>query len=95
MLCLPTIEKLFDKCYTNLYHAADPQDKTRPMLYRRTDLTNWAAEAFERGERYFYCEPVDPQNPYGALRLCEPKYVYKMRRSLTPEEFKNVFGKEE
>lgn len=88
------LEKLFDKCYTNLYHAVDPQDKTKPMLYRREDLTNWAMKAFERGEKYFYCEPVNPDEPYGALRLCEPRYVYKMRRSLTPEEFENIFRKE-
>lgn len=88
------LERLFDKCYTNLYHAADPSDQSKPMLYRRTDLTNWAVEAFERGEKYFFCEPVDPNNPYGALQLCEPKYVYKIRRSLTVEEFENVFRKE-
>lgn len=88
------LEKLFDKCYTNLYYAVDPNNETKPMLYRRDDLTNWAHEAFERGEKYFYCEPVDANNPYGKLRLCEPKYVYKMRRSLTTKEFENIFGKE-
>ncbi len=87
--------RLFEKHYTNLYHAADPMDQTKPMVYRRMDLSKWAYEAFERGEKYFFCEPVDPNNPYGALKLCEPKYVYKMRRNLTVEEFENVFGKEE
>lgn len=87
------LAKLFDKCCTNLYHAVDLKDSSKPMLYRRNDLSRWAEEAFERGEKYFYCEPVDPNNPYGKLRLCEPKYVYKLYRNLTEEEYENVFGK--
>lgn len=47
-----------------------------PMLYRRGDLYKWAREAYDRGEQYFYVEPVDLENPYGSLRLCDPKEVY-------------------
>lgn len=42
-------------------------------LYRRKDLNDWAREARERGEDVFYYEPVNADDPYGELRLCEKK----------------------
>ena len=51
---------------------------TEPMLYKRDDLTQWAKEAFERGEDGFYAKPVNPLNPYGELELCEPSYCYSV-----------------
>jgi peptidyl-tRNA hydrolase len=49
----------------------------RPMLYRRADLWNWAKEAFERGENFFYTKLVNPAEPYGKLELCDPTYFYR------------------
>lgn len=73
-----------------------------PMLYRRGDLTQWAEKAFHKGENYFYHEPVNSKEPYGAQRLCEPKFVYKLKNNLTEDEFltfvhalETLTGKEE
>ena len=46
------------------------------MLYKRRDLTQWAIEAYNRGESKFYIKPVDPSKPHGLLELCDPDYVY-------------------
>lgn len=42
--------------------------------YKRGDLDNWCIEAYMRGEEYFYCRPIDPNDPNGKLELCEPNY---------------------
>lgn len=42
--------------------------------YRRSDLNDWCIEAYMRGEEYFSCRPVNPQDPNGKLELCEPEY---------------------
>lgn len=91
------VEKLFKKVCTNAYLATrwernrktDTFEKTY-QLYRRDDLYQWSKEAFERGEKYFYAEPVDPKNPYGKLRLCEPHYVYQLVAPLTPKEYEEL-----
>ena len=49
----------------------------RPQRYRRSDLDKWAEEARNRGEDYFYAKPVNPNNKYGPLELCEPEHYYK------------------
>lgn len=49
----------------------------RPQRYRRSDLDKWAEEARNRGEDCFYAKPVDINNKYGALELCDPDYHYK------------------
>lgn len=49
----------------------------RPHPYRRLDLSNWAKDAFARSEDSFYTRPVNPDNPYGQLMLCEPTYYYQ------------------
>ena len=78
----------FQKKCTNQMLATTVRDgKLVPMLYRRGDLTQWAKEAYERGEPYFYCEPVNPDKPNGELQLCEPKYIYVLKQGLSEEEF--------
>lgn len=65
------------KVIENRYRAREGRaNGKQPMLYKRNDLYQWAKAAFERGEEYFYARPVDPNNPYGALELCEPSYHY-------------------
>ena len=49
----------------------------RPQRYKRGDLDKWAKEARDRGEDYFYAKPVNPENKYGTLELCEPDHYYK------------------
>ena len=92
---LKDLERVFKKVCTNAYRAVDLYDSNKSMLYRRDDLTRWAGEAFEKGEKWFYCEPVDKNEPCGALRLCEPKYVYQLKRDLTEEEFNELFGEKD
>ena len=82
------LKKCFRKKCVNAYSA---EDDGKPRLYRREDLTQWAKEACERGEKFFYAEPVNPNHPYGRLRLTEPNYVYRLNRALTKEECESVF----
>lgn len=72
------IQRHTGKKIENRYPAWENYPKnTKPQMYRRNDLYQWAEEARQRGESFFYCEPVDPQNPYGALRLCDEKFHYE------------------
>lgn len=64
------------KVIENRYRAKERVNSKQPMLYKRNDLYQWAKAAFERGEEYFYARPVDPNDPYGTLELCEPSYHY-------------------
>lgn len=66
-----------DKNRSYTYEEIDGKIVKKPMLYRRDDLSQWAEEAFERGDDYFYTKPVNTLNPYGRLELCEPTYYYK------------------
>lgn len=78
------IKSKIHKIYTNAHPV---YDKTgRIMSYLRPDLSAWANEFAKCGKRYFFTEPVDPVNKYGKLRLCEPKYEYRVD-NLTPEEY--------
>lgn len=97
--CNLNLETLFKKVVTNEYLATtweknkDGNFEKTFQKYRRDDLWNWSKAAFERGEKYFYCEPVNLQNPCGKLRLCEPHYVYKLTRYLTEEEYTDLVEK--
>lgn len=94
------VEKLFKKVCTNAYLATrwernrktDTFEKTF-QDYRRDDLYHWSKEAFERGEEYFYAEPVNPNLPYGKLKLCEPHYEYQLKRNLTIDEYDELIKK--
>lgn len=67
--------KVNKKCINQ--YLATKNDGTM-QLYRRQDLYDFAEEAYERGEKYFYVEPENDYYPYGKLRLSEPKYVYAL-----------------
>lgn len=68
--------KSFERKTTINGSGIETIDLDKPAPYRREDLAKWAEEAFNRGERYFYCRPADPNYPYGNLELCEPEYKY-------------------
>lgn len=89
---LSDLQLLFNRYDVNISRRFYAVKNGEPMLYRREDLTQWAKEAFERGEKYFYCKPVDEKNPYGPLVLCKPEYKYRLLRALTEEEYNNVFS---
>ena len=78
------IKSKIHKIYTNAHSVYD--DTGRIMSYLRPDLSAWANEFAKCGKRYFFTEPVDPTNKYGELRLCNPKYEYRVD-NLTPEEY--------
>ena len=58
-------------------HLSFDTDRPKePARYRRADLAQWAQEAHDRGEPYFYTRTVPFQvNPY-VIELCEPAYEY-------------------
>ena len=78
------IKSKMHKICTNANPVYD--DTGRIMLYLRPDLSAWANEFAKSEQRYFFTELVDPANKYGKLRLCEPKYEYRVD-NLTPEEY--------
>ena len=78
------IKSKIHKIYTNANPVYD--DTGRIMTYLRPDLSAWANEFAKSGKRYFFTEPVDPANKYGKLRLCEPKYEYRVD-NLTSKEY--------
>ena len=58
-------------------------------LYKRNDLCTWAEEAFNRNEPIVYFRPIDPDNPYGTLELCEPTYHYESKISIDIDTWDN------
>ena len=94
------IEDLFEKRCVNRFRAVDRgfrnkhADNPRPHPYLRKDLTAWAIKAFNRGDEFFYCRPVDPADPKGKQELCEPEYRYfiKDKNGLSEEEFALITG---
>lgn len=78
------IKNKIHKVCTNLKHVYNHNGQIQ--VYLRPDLTKWAEEMASAGKKYFYTEPVDPNNRYGKLRLCCPKYEYRVD-SLTQEEY--------
>lgn len=85
------LKKCFRKECVNAYSA---EEDGKPRLYRRNDLTAWATETFARGEKYFYAEPIDPNEPCGKFKLTNPRYMYTCSRALSEEEFEAAFGEE-
>lgn len=51
---LSDLQLLFNRYNVNISRRFDAVKNGEPMLYRREDLTQWAKEAFERGEKYFF-----------------------------------------
>lgn len=64
------------------YHRAyeySRGEKIKPQYYLRPDLNQWAEEARENGKNGFYAKPINPNNPYGKLELCNPSYHYSTK----------------
>ena len=64
----------------------------RPQMYRRDDLHTWAKEARDRGEDYFYARPIDPNNKYGKLELCEPISHYETSFQIDKDLYEQWMG---
>lgn len=92
------LEDLFIKCCVNSYRTWQINRYTKkkePLLYRRPDLCDWSMTFYEKGEDFFYDEPVNPKDRYGDLKLTEPKYVYKLKRPLTEDEYEEMIKRYE
>ena len=72
----------------------DGERVKRPTLFRRADLWNWAKEAFDKGEDWFYVKPVDATDPCGRLELCKPTYSYVTDVRFDDELYENWIGGE-
>ena len=84
---------LLERRVVNAYKARD-YGRNDFYLYRRNDLSTWSKEAYDRGEEFFYCRPVDPDDPTGALELCEPEYRWFIKdpKGLTEKEYRKLCG---
>jgi PTH2 family peptidyl-tRNA hydrolase len=47
-----------------------------PKNYKRADLTQWAKEAYDRNQFWFYTRPVPDQDDQYNIELCDPEYEY-------------------
>lgn len=56
-------------------------------MYRHPDLQELSDEAKKRGEDCFYYETKGPR-----CVKASPKYVYKLKRPLTEEEYYKLFN---
>ena len=81
------------KCIENRYAAWEDANHTKPQLYKRGDLFRWAKEARENGQDYFYARPVNPEDPYGELELCESmSYHYKTNMQIDAALYEDWLG---
>lgn len=86
------IQKNTGKVIENRYKAWENEKRTIPQFYKRNDLNTWAEEARNRGEDYFYCKPVDPNNPYGELELCDESYHYQTSMIVDKDLYEQWMG---
>ena len=66
--------------------------KENPQYYLRQDLNDWAKEARESGKKGFFAEPVNPEEPYGALQLCESRYHYSTKLTIENDLYEQWFN---
>lgn len=85
------VKNKFVKHIINEYSAMDENGEL--VIYPREDLTSFAIEAYKKGEKYFYCEPVGgvSTNPEKMI-ISEPIYRYSLEDPLTEEEFNLLFN---
>ncbi|MBQ9606958.1 MAG: peptidyl-tRNA hydrolase [Lachnospiraceae bacterium] len=67
-------------------------------IFKRADLSRFAAEAREEGQEYFTCRPVNPDEPLGELERCENEYdtyaaTVMLPRDVFEEWFCGIFTK--
>lgn len=74
------------------FPEATDDSKRRPQLYRRPDLNKWSKEARDRGEEFFYAKPVNPDEPYGELELCEESYHYEANLLIDNDIYEQWFN---
>lgn len=78
----------FGKCFSRICVNAYPS----AARYRRGDFVKWAKEASERGDTFFFADPDNKDDSNDTYHLAEPRYVYRLKRDLSEEEFKTIFN---
>ena len=64
-----------------------------PYMYRRTDLSLFAAKAFEQRKDSFVFRSVDPDNPYSELEMCENELIgYSAKLLFDRETYEDWIG---
>ena len=87
---LADLKSHFVKKLANQHISACPYGGPQPYL--KPNMTEFAEQAYKNKQEYFYCDPIDPDNPNGPQKLCKPKYEYDLIRPLTEEEYNNIFS---
>lgn len=64
----------------------------RPAMYKRSDLSCWAKNAYERGELRFYTRPVPGQDDPYVIELCDPEYEYTAELFFEPDISEDWIG---
>ncbi len=80
------------KVNENYYHAWSDEKHITPQLYKRLDLNQWASDARKNGEDGFYARPVNLNDPYGELMLCEPTYNYSCHMTIDKGLYEQWMG---
>ena len=78
--------------YAHRAWRIDQNGNKIPQLYKRNDLDTWAREARIRGESVFYARPIDTNNPYGELELCEPSHCYECHMEINKDIYEQWMG---
>lgn len=73
-------------------HDISPIGTDTVMMYKRSDLMRWSQEAFDAGKDGFYVRPVNPDEPYGELALCEPDYQFHCDMYIDKELYEGWLG---
>lgn len=77
----------------NKHNAWKNKEQNIPQLYKRKDLDDWAREARENGDDYFYCKPQDLDKPYGNLVKCTPdEYQYSCEMTINKDLYEQWMG---
>lgn len=88
MIQVNTKKYAVEKCYS----VWEDKEEKMPQLYMRDDLYRWAEEFRAQGKDYFYAKPVDPNDPYGELMLCEPTYNYDCHMTIDRKLYEDWLG---
>ena len=78
--------KYVDKIVDNRYKSVKLDE---PAEYKRDDMTAFAKHAFDAGQDYFYYIPVNPDEPWGEIELCEPAYEYHTELTFDTDTYEN------
>lgn len=62
------------------------------QLYMCDSLNEFAKKARAQGKTCFYTRPLDANNPYGPVELCEPEYEYEATIRMDKDLYEGWIG---